>query len=142
MGMAHAVEGRFPFLDHRVAEFAASLPPHLKMRALNEKYLLKRAANGIVPPAIIRRNKQPYRAPDANCFVHRTRKSPEYVSELLSPQKLSEFNTFDASAVTRLLAKARSEDTLGVKDSMSVIGVLSTQLLIDRFIRTGPDGRN
>ncbi len=142
MGMAHAVEGRFPFLDHRVAEFAASLSPRLKMRALNEKYLLKRAASGFVPPAIIRRNKQPYRAPDANCFVHHTRKSPEYVSELLSPQKLSEFNIFDPSAVTRLLAKARREDTLGVKDSMSVIGVLSTQLLIDRFVRTGPDARN
>src|SRR5207245_6239531 len=43
VAMAHAVEGRFPFLDHRVVEFAANLPPGLKMRALDEKYLLRRS---------------------------------------------------------------------------------------------------
>ena len=39
--MANSIEGRFPFLDHRVIEFANRLPPHLKMRGLTEKYLLK-----------------------------------------------------------------------------------------------------
>jgi asparagine synthase (glutamine-hydrolysing) len=39
VAMAHAVEGRFPFLDYRVVEFASSLPPGLKMRGLEEKYL-------------------------------------------------------------------------------------------------------
>ena len=37
VAMAHGVEGRYPFLDHRVVEFAAALPPALKMKALNEK---------------------------------------------------------------------------------------------------------
>ncbi|MFW9952224.1 MAG: asparagine synthase-related protein, partial [Candidatus Thorarchaeota archaeon] len=41
VAMAHGVEGRFPFLDHRVMEFCNNLPSHLKLRGLNEKYLLK-----------------------------------------------------------------------------------------------------
>ena len=40
----------FLFFDHRVVEFAARLPPHLKIKVLNEKYLLKRAAGDLVPP--------------------------------------------------------------------------------------------
>ena len=43
MLMAHSVEGRFPFLDHRVVEFANSLPPRLKLRGLTEKYILRKA---------------------------------------------------------------------------------------------------
>ena len=62
VAMAHAVEGRFPFLDHRVVEFSARLPPGLKMKGLREKYLLKRAFAGAVPPSVLRRPKQPYRA--------------------------------------------------------------------------------
>src|SRR6266852_2899939 len=53
VAMAHSVEGRFPFLDYRVVEFAAGIPPHLKMKVLNEKYLLKRCANGLVPPSVM-----------------------------------------------------------------------------------------
>ena len=42
MAMAHSVEGRYPFLDHRVVEFACTIPPHLRMKALNEKNILKK----------------------------------------------------------------------------------------------------
>src|SRR5207249_670117 len=42
VAMANAVEGRFPFLDHRVAEYAAKMPPRIKMRGLSEKDILKR----------------------------------------------------------------------------------------------------
>ena len=49
MAMAHGVEGRFPFLDYRVVQFAARLPVRLKMSALREKYLLKRAAGDLIP---------------------------------------------------------------------------------------------
>ena len=52
MAMAHSVEGRYPFLDHRVVRFAPALPPRLKMKVLNAKYLLKRSAAGLVPERI------------------------------------------------------------------------------------------
>ena len=71
VSMAHAVEGRFPFLDYRVVEFAATLPPRLKLRGLIEKYLLRRSMQGDLPAAIAWRPKQPYRAPDSPVFLHR-----------------------------------------------------------------------
>jgi asparagine synthase (glutamine-hydrolysing) len=46
MAMANSVEGRYPFLDHRVIEFASRLPAKLKLNGLNEKYILKKAARG------------------------------------------------------------------------------------------------
>src|SRR5262249_37285551 len=59
VGMAHGVECRHPFLDPRVIAFASALPPRQKMRGLNEKYLLKQVARGLVPASIGRRSKQP-----------------------------------------------------------------------------------
>lgn len=137
VAMAHAVEGRFPFLDHRVVEFAASLPARMKMKVLNEKYILKRAAGRLIPESVRRRTKQPYRAPDAKCFVEpdQTGKWPDYVEDLLAPSRLREDAIFNPAAVGQLVAKARAGHATGVKDNMGLVGVLSTQLVIHRFVR-------
>jgi asparagine synthase (glutamine-hydrolysing) len=135
MSMGHSVEGRFPFLDYRVVEFAASLPPQFKMKVLNEKYLLKRAVGGLIPPSVHQRKKQPYRAPDAASFFSPGRTTPDYVEELLSEARLKEDGLFNPAAVNRLVTKARTGQELGVKDNMGVAGILSTQLLVDQFIR-------
>lgn len=136
MGMANSVEGRFPFLDHRVVQFAASLPPNLKMKVLNEKYLLKQAVRGLIPESVRNRKKQPYRAPDAKSFFGPQGKLVEYAEELLSAPRLAEAGIFNPSAVGRLIAKARTGHDLGTKDNMAFVGILSTQSLIDQFIRT------
>ena len=68
MLMANSVEGRFPFLDRDVVDFANALPARHKLFGLEEKYLLKRAFADLVPDDIIHRPKQPYRAPDAASF--------------------------------------------------------------------------
>ena len=133
--MAHGVEGRFPFLDHRLVEFAAALPARLKLRVLNEKYLLKRAARSLVPDVIASRKKQPFRGPDASSFFS-SRGTPEYVTEMLGPKRLAEDGLFDPSAVQYLVAKAQAGRPLSVKDNMALVGILSTQLLVDRYIRT------
>ncbi|HTO95053.1 MAG TPA: asparagine synthase (glutamine-hydrolyzing), partial [Bacteroidota bacterium] len=86
MLMAHSVEGRFPFLDAEVMEFCNGLPPRYKLAGLNEKFILKRAAEGRVPGKIIHRPKQPYRAPDAISFVEKG--APPYVEEDLSESAL------------------------------------------------------
>jgi len=136
MAMAHAVEGRFPFLDHRVVEFASSLPPRLKMKVLNEKYLLKRATRDLIPRAVLDRPKQPYRAPDAASFVAAGGgRRPDYVDALLAPQRLKEDGVFSPGAVSHLLAKASGTDDLGARDNMALVSVLSTQLVVDQFVR-------
>ena len=135
--MAHSVEGRFPFLDHRVAEFAARIPPRLKMKALQEKYLLKRATRQLVPDAVTRRTKQPYRAPDIKSFFNVDDGSfrHDYVEELLSAGRIAEDGLFQPQAVDRLVEKARNGRAVGIKDNMALVGILSTQLVIDRFVR-------
>jgi asparagine synthase (glutamine-hydrolysing) len=140
MAMAHGVEGRFPFLDHRVAEFAARIPPRHKMRGLNEKYVLKRAAADLVPPAIVARHKQPYRAPDAECFCAAEGQAAdaEYVKELLSTERLASEGIFRADAVQLLREKAKQGRARSARDNMAFVGVLSTQLLVDQFVRSHP----
>ncbi len=132
MAMAHSVETRFPFLDHRVVEFCNRLPPPLKLRGLEEKYLLKRAAEELVPGAIRRRHKQPYRAPIRAAFFGPG--APEYVAELLSPAAIQRAGYFDPAGVARLAEKARRLPVLSEMDSMALVGVLSTQLLHQAFV--------
>jgi asparagine synthase (glutamine-hydrolysing) len=132
VAMAHGVESRYPFLDRHVIAFAASLPPSLKMRALNEKYLLKRLARGLVPAPIWRRSKQPYRAPDGRVFF--ARHTDGYVDHLLSPAQIRRDGVFSPDAVSRLVRKFRDGRAIGAGDDMALVGILSTQILIDRFI--------
>jgi asparagine synthase (glutamine-hydrolysing) len=131
MAMAHSVEGRYPFLDYRVVEFAAKLPARLKMKVLNEKYLLKRACRSVVPESILHRKKQPYRAPDGRCFFEPT--APAYVKELLSPSAIKKSAIFDSQAVTALVNKFAAGRASSVKDDMALVAVLSTQILATRF---------
>jgi asparagine synthase (glutamine-hydrolysing) len=137
MLMSHSVEGRFPFLDHRVMEFAATIPPRLKMRGLDEKYVLKQAAGDLVPPAVKARPKQPYRAPDAASFVDPSggTPEPEYVRERLDPRAVALSGIFDPAGVDALVRKARAGALTAVRDNMAFVGVLSTLLIEDQFIR-------
>ncbi len=136
VAMAHAVEGRFPFLDRHVVALAATLPPRLKMRVLREKHLLKRAAAGLIPPSIVARPKQPYRAPEAASFFAEgeSPRALEYVESLLSPERLTRDGLFEPAPVVRLLEKVRSRQAVGVRDNMAFVAVLSTQLVVDQFV--------
>lgn len=136
MAMAHGVEGRFPFLDHRVVEFAARIPPTLKMKVLNEKYILKRAAAGLIPPSVLRRPKQPYRAPDIPSFFGE-RPAP-YLDQYLSERSVRDAGLFDPGRVAQLVAKCRRGLRQGYWEQMALVGILSTQILHERFIRHAP----
>jgi len=138
MAMAHSVEGRFPFLDHRVMEFANGLPAGLKIKVLQEKYLLKQATRHLVPPAVSRRPKQPYRAPDARSFYDGAagRARGDYVEELLSPACVKDVGLFNPPAVDKLVQKARGGQLIGAGDNMALVGILSTQLLAKQFARS------
>ncbi|HYL88631.1 MAG TPA: asparagine synthase (glutamine-hydrolyzing) [Burkholderiales bacterium] len=135
VSMAHAVEGRFPFLDHRVVELGASLPPSFKLKGLREKHVLREALGRHLPAAIVERPKQPYRAPDSESFLHA--KAPQYVEALLAPEAIRRAGYFDASAVRRLAQKCRSPiGRVSAGDNMAFLGILSTQILHSSFVRT------
>ena len=59
MEMAHSVEGRVPFLDHHVSEYAASLPVHYKIRESTEKYVLREATRDVITPELLRASEVP-----------------------------------------------------------------------------------
>ncbi len=123
--MAHAVEGRFPFLDHRVVEFAARIPPKLKLRGLREKHILRESARALLPAAICNRTKQPYRAPDSPSFLGPHQ--PAYVDACLSAEGLAAGGYFDPRAVDKLVRKCRGQPLVGFRDNMAFVGILSTQ---------------
>ncbi|MBN1201112.1 MAG: asparagine synthase (glutamine-hydrolyzing) [Anaerolineae bacterium] len=133
MAMAHSVEGRFPFLDHRLVEFANRLPPALKLRGLTEKYILKKLAEQWLPSDVWRRPKRPYRAPIHRGFFNDT--TPDYVRELLSPEKLNETGLFKTKAVEQLVLKIERGVPISETDDMALAGILSSQLVHQQFIR-------
>lgn len=138
MLMANSVEGRFPFLDHRVIEFANRVDPRLKMHVLQEKYLLKQAMRRYLPETILGRYKQPYRAPDIASFTGE--KVPEFVADLMSETHLRRVGLFDAAKTARLVQKAQQGRAKGNKDNMAFVGILSTQLwhhlFVDNYSKT------
>ena len=133
VAMAHGVEARFPFLDRDVVSFAAALPPTLKMKALREKYLLKQLAREMLPEHTWRRPKQPYRAPGAAALLGFGAR--DYVDDLLSTGQIRRDGVFDPLAVDRLVRKLRgSPGAVSASDEMALVGIVSTQLLVHRFI--------
>jgi len=133
MAMAHSVEGRFPFLDHRVVEAAARIPPRLKLRGLTEKYVLRAAARDLLPVRMAERAKQPYRAPDSVSFFGPT--EPHYVTRSLSVPAIAETGLFNCAAVEKLAQKGRAGRINGFRDNAALVGVLSTQLWREAFVR-------
>ena len=141
MLMANSVEGRFPFLDRQVVALAESLPAEYKLRVLDEKHVLKRAAAGLVLPSILERRKQPYRAPDALSFAGE--EAREWIDEVASTRALAEAGVFNPAAAGALIEKCRAKASGGQfsnTDNMAVVGVLSTQLVYQFFVRNRPEG--
>jgi asparagine synthase (glutamine-hydrolysing) len=139
MLMAHSVEGRFPFLDAEVVELANALPASYKLRGLDEKHVLKGAGRGLVPPEILRRPKQPYRAPDALSFVGPG--APEWVREVVAERAVADAGVFDPRAVERLWRKCEASggsEQFSNADNMALVGVLSTGLLHEELVRRPP----
>ena len=135
MMMANSVEGRFPFLDYRVIEFCAQLPPNLKLKILKEKYILKKIAGPYLPVNICQRIKQAYRAPDSASFLNSGKL--DYMDDLLSADNIKQTGYFNPIAVAQLMKKCRSMESflVSAKDNMAVVSVITTLLLDKLFIR-------
>jgi asparagine synthase (glutamine-hydrolysing) len=134
MLMGNSVEGRFPFLDVHVAEFAAALPERLRLRDMEEKYLLRRAFEDQLPSEIAQRPKRPYRAPILRSFFGPD--APDYVREVLDPDRVAASGLFHAKAVAKLVAKCEryADVGLGEGEEMGLMGVLSALLLHESMV--------
>jgi asparagine synthase (glutamine-hydrolysing) len=132
MGMAHSVEGRFPFLDHRVVELCNRLPANVKMLGLTEKYLLKRLSKKWLPEEISERPKRPYRAPIHRSFFNKS--TPDYVRDVLSERRIKSTGFFKPQAVKQMIRKLDAGRRLGETDDMALAGIISSQLIHQQFV--------
>lgn len=135
MAMAHGVEGRYPFLDHRLFEFSAALPTGSRLRGLKEKEILRRWAKRILPASISGRPKQPYRAPDAAAFFGPG--APAYVDNLLSPAALTSAGVWSPGAVEGLVRRCREGKASAIRENQAFMAILSTQLWHRQFLHAG-----
>jgi asparagine synthase (glutamine-hydrolysing) len=132
MAMAHGIEGRFPFLDHRLVEFAGRLQPERKLKGLDEKHPLRRVAADLLPKEIAERRKQPYRAPDSEAFVMRGG-GGEHVGSAFRAEIVRQTGIFDPAKVESLHRKCAASGLTGFRDNAAFIGILSTQLWTQSF---------
>jgi asparagine synthase (glutamine-hydrolysing) len=133
VGMANSVEGRYPFLDYRVIEFAATLPSDFKMHGLDEKFILKKMMTNRLPESVLKRPKQAYRAPIAGSFL--SSPAREYVLNLLSEHDLNKTGIFSPSMVKKLINKiSTGNDMVTEMENMALSGIISTQLIYHQYI--------
>ena len=107
--------------------------PKYKMKGLNEKYILKKAMGDQIPKSIVERHKQPYRAPDIASFTQENTR--QYVEDLMSADRIAEYNYFDKSKTSLLMKKINAGKAIGYKDNMAFMAILSTQCLHELFIK-------
>jgi asparagine synthase (glutamine-hydrolysing) len=132
VAMAHSLEIRVPFLDHRIIEFMARVKPLWKILGMNEKHLLKKAFKGILPETIVKRTKHPYRAPIQQSLCGS--QSFDKIHDALSESSLRQCGLFDPVKVKHLLQKLHSAQSVNEVDGMALAGIYSTQLLSKYYI--------
>jgi len=132
MEMAHSIEGRVPFLDHHLAEFAARIPIHMKINGMREKHVLREATRDVLIDKVYAREKHPFTTPPTKFGVDDPMR--ELFADVFASSLLDDQPVFDPDKIRglfRLLPELPADQRVGV-DGM-LIRVLSLTLLHQRF---------
>ncbi len=128
MSMAASLEARVPYLDHRLVEFAFSLPSSMKLKGGEGKYLLKKAAQKYLPKAIVYRKKQGFGVPLGPWFKNELK---PLLMDTLNSERFKKRGLFDLGATNRLIA----EHMEGKQDHhLLLYGILLLELWHRRYI--------
>ncbi len=132
MAFSHSVEARFPFLDKDVVAFATKIPPSIKLKDFDEKYILKRASRQYVPKEIIKRAKFAFTAPGSSEILKTNR---ELIDDLLSYERIKKQGVFNPDKVEQLKKLYLHPDfKLNVPyDNDYLMIVLTTEMLIEAY---------
>lgn len=130
MFFAHSVEGRHPFLDMELLNFVTTIPDRYKLNGVNEKYILKKAAGGIVPDEIVRRKKFPFQAPGMSAMIRKSAEIP-YLEEDL----LKKYGVFDTGYVSHLKQVYRQDGfkLMGAYEIDYLLIVMTVTMLCERY---------
>jgi asparagine synthase (glutamine-hydrolysing) len=129
MSLANSVEGRYPFLDHRVVDLLFQVDESFKLKGFNQKYLLKKSYQKFIPSSIINRPKRPYTAPDLKSFI-RNGKLTDNAAFFLSEDLIKTYGIFNPRWVQRFISKFENgvPENIGYRDNMVITFILSTQI--------------
>jgi asparagine synthase (glutamine-hydrolysing) len=132
MVMANSVEGRYPFLDREVVDFARCIPPDLKLNGFTEKYVIKKMAAGLVPSRIVEREKFGFRAPSSPFLLQQGR---PWIQDMLSYDRIRRQGYFDPDVVERLKQRysQRSFELNAHTETDYLMVVLTFGLFLDLF---------
>lgn len=100
LSMWHSLEVRVPFLDHKVVEFAATIPAKYKLHGMTKKYVLIQALEGVIPHSILARRKQGFSIPLSDWLRGPLR---DFVHGHLSPDAVAKTGFFEVGAVEKLI---------------------------------------
>ncbi|MCI8651971.1 MAG: asparagine synthase (glutamine-hydrolyzing) [Oscillospiraceae bacterium] len=131
MFFSHSVEGRHPFLDTELLDFVVTIPDKYKLNGTNEKYILKRAGEGIVPEPILKRKKFPFQAPGMSAMVKRPSLGPDFLSDEL----LKKYGIFDVDYVHQMKAAYAQEDfkLMGAYEIDYLLIVMTVTMLCEQY---------
>ena len=131
MEMAHSIEGRVPFLDHKVAEFAAGIPIQMKVKGMREKHVLREATRDVIIDPVYNREKHPFTTPPAQ---HDDDPMRTLFADVFASAALDNQPVFDPAASRALLDEL---PTLPPEDRFAAEGliqrILCTALIHERF---------
>lgn len=131
MFFSHSVEGRHPFLDAELLSFVAEIPDKYKLNGTNEKYILKKAGEGIVPEEILKRRKFPFQAPGMSAMVKRSGGKLEFLEDSL----IKKYDIFDAGYVNEMKKVYSQSDfkLMGAYEIDYLLIVMTVTMLCERF---------
>ena len=130
MFFSHSVEGRHPFLDVELLSFVTTIPDKYKLKGTNEKYILKKATQGIVPDEILKRKKFPFQAPGMSAMVKRSGGG-----EFLSDSLIKKYGIFDVDYVNKMKKIYCQEDftLMGAYEIDYLMIVMTVTMLCEQF---------
>jgi asparagine synthase (glutamine-hydrolysing) len=132
MEMAHSIEGRVPFLDHRVVEVVRSQPVSQKINGMTEKYVLREAVRDVITDTVYRRQKHPFLSPPAT--LNPQGKLNAIVQDTLRGTGLASVPFFDQKKVVDLLDRIDTMDEGSrVANDQVLMILVSACILQDRF---------
>ncbi len=117
--MAHSLELRCPFLDHRIIELAFRMPARMKLRGLVDKYAERQIGRKLLPGENVGRSKNPFYFPLE--YFHESQAIQELIRMCLDPERVKRRGLFDPAAVTRLVGRMQTGEFLYLKQVMSLV---------------------
>lgn len=137
--MANSMEARPAFLDHHLAEYAFTVPPHLRIKGNKEKYVLREAMKGLLPETLYKREKFAFMAPPAHTDPEKWKAVKQLAEQFLNKQAVEEAGLLDYETVVKTFQRHQNPQVKGeeqVQLDAVINHMLGVQVLHHHFVAT------